>query len=300
MPVRYRRGMELRLLRYFVAVAEELHFSRAARRLRVAQPALSRAIRRLEEELGAPLFERSPRAVMLTPAGEAFLPEARSLLEHCDKVVRAARRGTAGVRRLAVGYVWGLFHTSGPAAVRRFRLRHPEVAVNLLDLSATDQAAAIREGRIDLGFIGFAEEADALGLPRRRIDDCTLVAALPRAHPRARLRSVPLANLAEELFLGISEVGYPGAARWVSAACQAAGFRPRMILAAERGHAVLGLVAANCGVALLPEPLKMLPHTGVVFRPITPACTAPLHVAWRDDPPSSAVAEFLQTLPGGA
>jgi DNA-binding transcriptional LysR family regulator len=282
MPRGYDARMELRQLRYFVGVAEELSFTKAAQKLRVAQPALSRQIRQLEEEMGVAVFERDRRGVRLTEAGRVFLAEARAVLGHSADAIRAAQAvsGT-GSGSLNIGYVWGLFHTLAPAAVTRFRREFPDVAVNLFDMTATQQAAALVEGKLDAGFIGFAQEADAAGLEKRRVGACALVAALPKAHRAARKSKVTLSTLAKEFFFVISDEHYPGASRLVLAACERAGFRPKILQTAERGHTILGLVAGNCGVALLPEPLRALPHPGVVFRPLTDATESDLFVAWR-------------------
>jgi DNA-binding transcriptional LysR family regulator len=275
--------MELRHLRYFVGVAQELNFTKAAQRLHVAQPALSRQIRQLEEEIGVRLLDRDRRSVRLTEGGRAFLEEARALLQQSEQAVRVAQNsGSSRHNHLNIGYVWGLFHSVVPAAVGRFRRQFPEVAVNLFDLTATEQAEALVQGRLDAGFIGFAHEADAVGLAKRQIGACTFVAALPKNHRAARKSKVSLAALAQDFFFVISEQSYPGAARFVLEACERAGFRPRILQAAERGHTILGLVAGHCGVALLPEPLRSLPHPGVVFRPLTEALAGDLFIAWRD------------------
>jgi DNA-binding transcriptional LysR family regulator len=179
--------MELRQLRYFVGVARELNFTRAAKELRVAQPALSRHIRQLEEELGVTLLDRGSRGAQLTEAGRAFLAEAKSLLSQSEQAVRNARRSGQGEQgQLNVGYVWGLFHTLVPRWVAIFRQQYPDVAVNLLDLTATQQAEALTEGRIDLGFIGFAFEPDAARLAKQKVGTCAFMAALPQKHPAAK------------------------------------------------------------------------------------------------------------------
>jgi DNA-binding transcriptional LysR family regulator len=296
MPFGYSSRMELRHLRYFVGVADELSFTRAAKTLRVAQPALSRQIRQLEEELGVRLFDRNGRGVRLTGAGEVFLKEARSLLAHSANAVRAAQAtGKAVHESLNIGYVWGLFHSLVPAVVARFRRDFPNIAVNLFDLTATQQAAALAEGRLDAGFIGFAEEADAAGLSKRKVGECAFVAALPKNHPSARRRTVALSALSQDFFFVISEEHYPGAAHWVRKACQQAGFRPRVLQSAGRGHTILSLVAGNCGVAVLPEPLQALPHPGVVFRPLKDSTRSDLFVAWRAKPASAVRDSFLET-----
>src|SRR5262245_21644149 len=168
--------MELRHLRYFVGVAQELNFTRAARKLRVAQPALSRQIRQLEDEVGVPLLERNRRGVHLTDSGRAFLAEAQSLLEQSEQAIRVAQATRQGAKGpLNLGYVWGLFHSLVPAAVERFRRQNPDVAVNLFDLTATQQAEALVQGTLDAGFIGFTHEADAAGLAKQKVGSCSFV-----------------------------------------------------------------------------------------------------------------------------
>jgi LysR family transcriptional regulator, benzoate and cis,cis-muconate-responsive activator of ben and cat genes len=273
--------VELRHLRYFIAVADELNFTKAAQKMRVAQPALSRQIRQLEEEMGVTLLDRNQRSVRLTEAGKAFLVEARSLVTHSEQVIKAAQSIRQGDHvTLNIGYVWGLFHSLVPGVIEKFRRSFPEVAINLFDTTATQQAQMLSENRLDAGFIGFAEEADTAGLKKQKVGTCRFVAALPKNHRAARHRVVDLTSLAQEMFFVISADNYPGAARFVSEACRAAGFRPKIIQTVERGHILLGLVAGNCGVALVPEPLRALPHPGVVFRPLVKPPQGDLYLAW--------------------
>jgi DNA-binding transcriptional LysR family regulator len=291
--------MELRHLRYFVGVAEALNFTKAAQVLRVAQPALSRQVRQLEEEIGVTLLVRNRRGVKLTQAGQAFLTEARALLEHSDQAVRVAQRtGQGRGAPLNVGYVWGLFHSLVPAVIGRFRLKFPQAAVNLFDLTATQQAESLVSGRLDAGFIGFAQEADAAGLAKRKVGSCCFVAALPANHRAARKSHVSLATLAQDFFFVISEQNYPSASRFVLEACAQAGFRPKILQAAERGHTLLSLVAGNCGVALVPESLRALPHPGVVFRPLTQPPVGDLFIAWSPSRLSSLGKAFLELSTG--
>jgi LysR family transcriptional regulator, benzoate and cis,cis-muconate-responsive activator of ben and cat genes len=274
--------MELRQLRYFVAVAQELSFTRAAQKLHLAQPALSRQIRQLEEEIGVRLLERNRRSTHLTDAGRVFLGEACALLEQTERAVRAAQKtDRAAAGQLNIGYVWGLFHSLAPAIIGRFRQLLPDIAVNLFDLTATEQADALVEGKLDAGFIGFAQEADTAGLAKRKVGTSLFVAALPEKHPVARKSPVPLRALADDLFIMISEQSYPGASHYVSEACERAGFRPKIARTVERGYTILGLVAARCGVALLPESLRNLPHPGVIFRPLLDPPQGDLFIAWR-------------------
>lgn len=289
--------MELRHLRYFAAVAGELNFTRAAQKLHVAQPALSRQIRQLEDELGVLLLERTRHGVQLTEPGRAFLAEALALLQQSEQAIRVARKSNKPDNaQLNLGYIWGLFHSLVPPVLERFRRRSPETAVHLFDLAPLAQASAILEGRLDAGFIGFAHEANSAGLAKRKIGSCTFVAALPRTHPAARKSIVPLASLADDFFLGISAEVFPGASRHVADACTRAGFRPKFLQMVERGYTILGLVAGNCGVALLPESLKGLPHPGIVFRSLADPPTADLYLAWRAKSAPAVIEEFLNTL----
>jgi DNA-binding transcriptional LysR family regulator len=289
--------MELRHLRYFVAVAEELNFTRAARKLHVAQPALSRQIRQLEEELGVKLLDRNHHAVELTRPGREFLAEARSVLHQSDQAIRNARRSAKSTpAELNLGYVWGLFHSLVPPILQRFREQSPETAVNLFDLSALQQAQALLEGRIDAGFIGFAHEADTAGLNKRKVGSCAFVAAVPKNHRAAKKNVVPLSILRDDFFIGISDQTYPGASLCVTEACARAGFRPKILQMVERGYTILGLVAGNCGVALLPESLKALPHPGIAFRPLADPPRADLYLAWRDRVPALILTNLLDVL----
>ncbi len=294
MPSGHDHFMELRHLRYFAAVAGELNFTRAAQKLRVAQPALSRQIRQLEDELGVTLLERTRRGVQLTEPGRAFLAETRAILQHSEQAIRVAQKtGKLGNAQLNLGYIWGLFHSLVPPVLERFRARSPETAVHLFDLAPLAQARAILEGRLDAGFIGFAHEADSPGLSKRKVGSCTFVAALPKGHRAARKSAVPLASLADDFFLGISAETFPGASRHVADACARAGFRPKILQMVERGYTILGLVAGGCGVALLPESLMALPHPGIVFRPLTDPPVADLFLAWRAKSIRPVLKEFL-------
>jgi DNA-binding transcriptional LysR family regulator len=289
--------MEIRHLNYFVQVARELNFTKAAQKLRVAQPALSRQVRQLEEELGVQLLERHHRGVRLTEAGQAFFTEACALLQQSEQAIRVAQQtGRIGSGQLNLGYIWGLFHSTVPPLLERFRQQHPETAVHLFDLTAPQQAEALIDGRLDAGFIGFAQDAGAAGLSKRKVGSCAFVVALPKDHRAARQRRVPLECLADDFFLGISAQTYPGASQHVTEACQRAGFRPKFLQMVERGYTILGLVAGKCGVALLPESLRALPHPSVVFRPLEKPLVADLFVAWRDRSPSRTLEFFLTVL----
>jgi DNA-binding transcriptional LysR family regulator len=286
--------MELRQLRYFATVARELNFTRAAARLHVAQPALSRQIKQLEEELGVPLLVRDNRKVSLTARGESFLGEAESILQQSERAMQKARTGE--LRSVNVAYVWGLFHSMVPRALLNFRKIEPDLAVNLFDMSAAEQSRALSAGRVDVGFIGLAHEAETAKLEKHGVGTTHFIIALPQNHRLAKSRSIDLSGLGSDVFLLISDEHFPGASQIIRSACTQAGFNPRTLRAAERGHTILSLVAAGCGVALLPEPLAALPHPGVVFRQPAGAVEADLFVAFRKGLEPSLRASLLRAL----
>jgi DNA-binding transcriptional LysR family regulator len=289
--------MELRHLRYFAAVASELNFTRAAQKLHVAQPAISRQIRQLEDELGVTLLERTRQGVQLTKPGRVFLVEARALLQQSEQAIRIARKnGEPGNAQLNLGYIWGLFHSLVPPVLERFRRRSPDTAVHLFDLAPLAQVRAILDGSLDAGFIGFAHEANSAGLSKRKVGSCSFVAALPKDHKAARKSIVHLTSLADDFFFGISAETFPGASRHVTDACVRAGFRPKFLQMVERGYTILGLVAGKCGVALLPESLKALPHPGIVFRPLADPPVADLYLAWRTKQAQPVLSDLLPAL----
>jgi DNA-binding transcriptional LysR family regulator len=286
--------MELRQLRYFATVARELNFTRAAARLHVAQPALSRQVKQLEDELGIALLHRNHRQVTLTPRGQSFLAEAESILEQSERAIKRVR--ATDQQRLNIGYVWGLFHSTVPQALQKFRALDPAIAVNLFDMSAAEQGKALGAGRLDVGFIGLAFEAEAERLEKHCVGSTDFVIVLPENHPLARSRSIKLNALEDEVFLVISDEHFPGASQVMLHASADAGFKPRTLQVAERGHTILSLVAAGCGVALLPEPLSALPHTNVVFRRPSAAITADLFVAFRKNLDRTIRKNLLRSL----
>lgn len=260
--------MELRHLRYFVAVAEELHFGRAATRLHVAQPALSQQIQRLEEELGVLLLARTKRRVALTDAGAAFLAEGRRTLTAAETAVRAARRAAGGdTGRLRLGYVDLAIWLNFPAILRAYRERFPAVDVTLTELHREPQRDALLHGELDVGFFSLKEKEEGLAGVPVAIDP--LLAALPADHPRARLARVPLQTLAEEPWVLFPRSLKTNYVELVLASCSTAGFVPRVVQEASQLHTLSGLVSAGVGVALLPSSIATAPRAGVVFRPLT-------------------------------
>ena len=260
--------IELRHLRYFAAVAEELHFGRAARRLGMAQPPLSQQIGRLEEMMGCALFTRRPR-VALTPAGEVLLAVARRSLAQVAQGVettRRAGRGEAGV--LTVGFAASVMLAPLPAMIRAFRTRHPGVELRLRELSTSAQVQALAEGAIDLGFL--REPAPDPEIVCEPLVREPFVAVLPPAHPLAGRPGISLEELAEEPFVHFPREVAPTLHDQVMALCRQAGFAPRVVQVAQEWLTIVGLVESGLGVSLAPASFRRLRWGGVRYVPLTP------------------------------
>ena len=285
--------MELRHLRYFVAVAEELHFGRAAERLFIAQPPLSQQIQQLERELGVSLFARTSRRVQLTPAGEAFLTEARQILAGVTHAAGAAQRAARGETGwLGIGFAASATYDLLPAVLHDFRASFPEVALSLQELNAAEQAAALDAKTIHVGFARpYAPHPDAAVSAVQREP---FLAAFPEAHPMAADTPLRLSELADEPFISFPELPKPSYAEAVHLACESAGFTPCVVQEVREMQTALSLVAAGFGVALLPASVRHLHRDGVVYRPLKePAPRTELAVVSRLDDPSPTLQNFL-------
>ena len=263
--------MELRHLRYFVIVAEELNVSRAAARLRISQPAVSRQLRDLEQELGVALFRRETSGLKLTAAGESLLAHARDLLRRSQDATRAMAAFQAQPRRrLQVGYISPVLASLLTPALRVFGQKFPEIEVVLHELAPGAQVKALREGRIDLALLGnpcpeLAQDLTVVVL--RRIP---FQAVLPDNHWLALRKRIGLAELKEESFIGFDEEAFPGRNEAICRACQAAGFTPQLRDRVQSLSALLAKVAAGNGVTLAPRELNQLPHPCAVLVPLKP------------------------------
>lgn len=260
----------LRELECFTAVAEELSFTRAARRLHLAQPPLSRHIRALEERLGITLFERGPRGVSLTAAGGRFQEETRGVLTQLERAGEMAKRAALGeVDRLRLGFVSAVLTSELVDSFRRFRQSHAAVQILLHDLPPAEQLKQIAAAGLDGGFVGVRPQGDAPGIQFTPWRKERLAAFLPADHALAASAGKPgakplrLADLAKEKFVVVAGQAAPAFAAFVSDQCRTAGFRPRVILESSRAQAVAVMVAAGSGVALLPESLARIPGEGV-------------------------------------
>ncbi len=293
--------MELRHLRYFVAVAEEGHVTRAAERLGMQQPPLSQQIRALERELDVQLFRRRPRGVELTDAGSALLAEARAILSQIDHACAAAKRTARGEQgRIAVAFTSSApFHPFVPRVIRAYREAFPLVGLTLEEGGTMELIDALREERVDVAFVRTAI-ADQQGLVVRPLLEEAMVLALPRAHRLARRagKAVPLQALAEETFIVYRRHNGPGLYDAIVSACTAAGFSPRVGQEAPRIVSTLNLVAAGLGISLVPESLQRMRMDGVVFRRIGGVAPpmAPLHLACRRAESSPATRRFLELV----
>jgi DNA-binding transcriptional LysR family regulator len=288
---------DLRRLRYFVAVAEELHFGRAARRLNVSQPPLSVQIRTLEREVGAPLLFRTQRRVELTEAGRVLLEEARRLLGQAEAAVIHTRRAAQGtVGRLAIGFVSTVDYSILPPLVRRFRQKHPGIALKLLELTGDRQQTLLQSGELDLGLSILPSPASHLTM--RPVFREPLIAAVAANHPRAARRRTPLRALAAEPFIQFPRELAPGLYDLAIAACRRAGFTPRLAQEAIQMQTILGLVAAGLGVALVPRCMSKLQRPDVRYLALDARGFEVETVAlWSSENRAPALASLIAELP---
>ena len=287
--------MELRHLRYFVAIGEELNFTRAAERLRIAQPPLSQQIRQLEQELGVTLLQRNSRPVRLTEAGELLLARARALLAELEITVADVRRiGRGQAGKLNIGFVGSAMFVGLPDVIGAYRERCPDVELALDEMLAAEIAEALQRRRIDVGFTRPPLPPEA-GLAQRVILEEPYVAALPRAHPLAKSRAIGLAELSEDAFVLYPSRPEPSVTGLIVAACQAAGFTPRLAQEVLHLQTTIGLVAAGVGVSLVPEAAaRAQGGRGVSYVPLAPpGMIGPLAIAWREEDASPALQGFL-------
>jgi len=289
--------MELRHLRYFVAVAETLSFTKGAKKLRLAQPSLTRQIKDLEEEIGVRLLDRTKREVNLTEEGKSFLADAKHVLAHSAEIIESVQRlSHHEITALNIGYVADLFYSSLPITLAALQRSLPTVSINLFDMTRGDQFRALEEGKIDLGFVGLRESIEERGLQFRSVASHKTVAALAKSNQLAKKTIIELRDLKPIFFIGMSETAYPGYRQWLTTTCQQVGFMPRVLQDADIERTVIRAVAAGLGVALLPDHVKKLPHKNVVFRPLAPTVMTESCVAWNGENTSMALRAYLKIV----
>lgn len=285
--------MELRHLHYFIAVAEELHFSRAAERLHISQPPLSQQIRSLEDELGVKLFERTKRQVHLTEAGKAFLERSYGVLAQLEQAIEVTQRiGQGEVGRLAFRFVDSATYTLLPDILRAFREQFPAVELRLHELTTAQQIHALYHNQIDVGVVRSAIIEP--GLSTECVLQESLVLALPQTHPLSAQTKVSLSTLVDESFILFPAKLGPVFYEQIMNLCQQAGFRPKVAQEAIQMQTIVGLVAAELGIAFVPASSQNLHRSGVIYRPLqeqTPQTG--LYLAWRQHDSAPVIGAFL-------
>ena len=285
--------MELRHLRSFVVAAEELHVGRAATRLHLTQPSLSRQLAALERDVGVPLFTRVKRRFGLSPAGEVFLGAAREIVRRADEAARDAQRAHRGeLGTLRLRFVQSATFEVLPRLLAAFRAAHPDVTLDVVTMTTLRQVAELRAGQADVGLL-----RPPIGEPTlttRVISRDPLVAALPAGHPLAERESVPLAALADEPFVLYTRSSGPSVQDSIIGHCMAAGFSPRIIQEAADVQTIVSLVAAGLGVSLLIAPTPPTTERAVAYRPVSDDLPPwELALAWSADNQSPVLSRFL-------
>jgi DNA-binding transcriptional LysR family regulator len=292
--------MELKLLRSFRVLHEFEHYGRAARAIHISQPALTKQIRQLEDEVGGPLFVRGRHGAQLTPVGRLFANEVGPLLRHADQVlgrVRRAARGELGELRLGFGIATRLLV---PRLVSRFRKAFPDVQVTLQDTSTPSQLEALAAGALDVGFVRLPVEAPLVHIP---VVEERLVLAVPESR-RAELARRSPATLVDEPFVELGATRSPSFHAHVLRVCAAYGFRPQVAQSATEFFTVLALVAARMGIAVVPSPVTLTRVEGVAYLPLdVPEAAWRVGAAWlpaTDNPARSAFLTLLREHLGRA
>lgn len=288
--------MKLHAFEYFVAVAEELHFGKAAARLHITQPALSRQIHKLEAELGFALLRRTKRTVELTDAGVAFLSEIRKALQQVDTAVRVAQRVARGeVGSLRIGFTPSSMHTVLPAILRCFRDRYPDVKLAMTEICTLDQVNGLRAETIDLGFLH--PPIDAAFLNLYPLQGERLLVVLPHTHALAQQPEIPLKLLATESFILHPRHEGPILYEQILRLCRQAGFAPHVVYEDSKHQTRVGLVVAGMGITFVPESLQKAGLTGVAYCALSDeSLELQLSVAWRQTQESPTLQGFLQVV----
>ncbi|ONI68976.1 hypothetical protein BWI15_34350 [Kribbella sp. ALI-6-A] len=291
--------MELRQLRSFVVVAEELNVGRAATRLHLTQPSLSRQIAALERDLGVELFARIKKRFVLTAAGESLLADARELLRRADDAVRDAQRTQRGeLGTLRLRFVQSATFETLPKLLGAFRDSHPHVVLDLEAMTTLRQLEALKDGRIDVGLLRLpGSEQQSKGLESRVVSRDPLVAVLPAKHRLARRRRVSLAELAGDDFVFYNRPSGPAVYDRITGYCRDAGFTPSITQYGADVQTIVSLVAAGLGVSLLIAPTPRTDPEAVVYRELSDDLPPwELSVAWSPDNRSPVLLRFLQLV----
>jgi DNA-binding transcriptional LysR family regulator len=287
--------MELRHIRYFLAVAEEQNFTRAAARVGIGQPPLSQQIKDLETEVGAPLFHRIPQGAELTEAGRAFLENVRVIPVQAERATRAAQRAARGeIGSIRVGFVGSApFNRVMPATIRSFRRAYPDVEMSFEESNAMRLIASLKDGELDAAFFRF-NESPSDDLQIRLLSEERMVVVLPATHPAAKSVEIDLVRLRNDALILVPRDAGPSLFDTVMLACRQAGFEPILGQSAPQLSSVVSLVAAELGFSMVPESMRQLQLTGVTYREV--AGDAPLTrlaLAYRRGETSKIVRNFV-------
>ena len=289
--------MELRHLRYFVAVADELSITKAARILRLAQPSLTRQIQSLEEELHVMLFRREKKRLALTDDGEFFLGRARRLLSQVELDIDDLRSHSKGeTSPLKIGYMLDMQYDLLPITLSTFRKVWPQVTLNLIEMTAAEQIQALHKNKIHIGFVREPGIPSLTGLQGEPITQCKMMAVLPDTYSQKAKGRLGLKDLAGESFISLSEEDYPGTREWLNRVCRDAGFTPKITHESNSTSTLIHLVALGMGTALLPESCMRLPHEGAEFHPLNEVVHSRTLLLWRKENFSHPLQHYIRIV----
>lgn len=287
-----------RLLKQFIAVAEELHFGRAAERVNIAQSPLSQAMQKLETYVGTALFLRNKRAVSLTPAGKVFLDEAYQWLKYEQLAIERAQSAKNGeIGHLSIGFIGSAGYGFMPTLINHFRQSHPRIRLRLVEMTTLDQLEQLKNRYLDLGLLRTPLAQKTSLIQTHLYAHDKLMVALPKKHPLSGQKTIGLKQLAHESFVAFSKEKVPAAHAQMIAACSTAGFYPDIAQECSQVASVICFVAAGLSIALIPSNLTALIHPKVQYIPLsdkTPFLNQEISIAWRNNDDSPALASFLK------
>lgn len=290
--------MEFHQLRYFVAAAEEMSMSRAAERVHVSQPALSRQIALLEEEIGVLLFDRIRKRIHLTEAGGFFLGKARQLLCDAESSVQQVREQFGGVRRtLRLGFISSFLDDLMAPSVREFQQRHLNSKVSLYDLVPRAQLDRLRQNELDAAILGNIDDHEREHFSVKRLSRHRIAVVLPEGHPLADRKRVKLSELQSDDWVSLSNAFFPGRREFLIETCGRAGFRPRITAELDSLPMMLATIATSGGVGLIPGHARKLPHGGCVILPLSsPVITTQLLLVLPKSAPTPEMAGLIALI----